>query len=455
MTSDRLDVWLYGTRVAEIQQERPGRISLAWTAEAEERWGRGIRVLSSKLTVGDTPVQPLVKAYLDGLLPEGNARVNYAMSADLTVDDTFGLIEFYGRDTPGAAIFVPKGAPDPSSAGQYVPLSLDEVVDRLRRADRYQPAGPGETTESSTLPGMVPKITLHRDDDQWFACRGGAPSTWILKRSAPMGAVGEDVVDTEVASLALARRLGLTTIDAEVLELGDIRAIAVSRYDRAPGNVRIHQEDLAQALGLNTENPARKFQWGSVMPSLRQAAQVLDLDGGDRRQLLRQVTLSFLLGNTDLHAKNLSFLRHDDGQVELTPAYDIAMHLHHPREERRFAMDLNGKYHMDALTIHDVLEEGSLWGMERRLARKVVSEVVEGAAEAVAKIDRDAHPGVSEAAWKCVEGRIKAAFELLPVPTGTAASTPTWSGNATSKANGQDIGEATERPQRRGPQRPR
>ena len=52
----------------------------------------GDRLLSAKLTIGTTPVPPLVKAYLDGLLPEGNARVNHALTAGVAPDDTFGLI---------------------------------------------------------------------------------------------------------------------------------------------------------------------------------------------------------------------------------------------------------------------------------------------------------------------------------------------------------------------------
>ena len=147
-----------------------------------------------------------------------------------------------------------------------------------------------------------------------------------------------DVVDTEVACLALARQLELTTIEAEVLDFGDVRAIAVSRYDRDPvRRARVHQEDLAQALGL-TPDPNRKFQWGSPAV-LRDARRVLRLDGGNPDALLRLVTFSLLVGNTDMHAKNISFLRLPDGRVALSPAYDIAMHLHHPRDNRRFALD--------------------------------------------------------------------------------------------------------------------
>lgn len=445
MTDGPLDVWLYGTRVAQLAESPRAAISLTWTPDAVERWGRGARLLSAKLAIGDAPVGALVRTYLDGLLPEGNARVNHALTAGVAPDDTFGLIAAYGRDTPGAAIFVPAEHGDPTRAGRYEALTSAEVAERLRRADEHQPASPAGTTESSTLPGMVPKVTLHRAGGRWFACKDGAASTWILKRAAVGGGELDDVIDTEVACLVLARMIGLTTIQAEIVDFGDVRAIAVSRYDRpATGaDARIHQEDLAQALGLSTQDPNRKFQWGSAMPSLRQAADVLRLDGGDPDDLLRLVTFSFLVGNTDMHAKNVSFLRHADGRVELSPAYDIAMHLHHRRESRRFALDVDGRSRVDDLSIADVVSEGRSWGLPARRALRVVAGTTTALARSLDEVDRDRHPGVPSAAWAVLEQRLQDAIGLL----GDAADA--------SPRRGPAVGAARPTPAvRRGPRRP-
>lgn len=276
---------------------------------------------------------------------------------------------------------------------------------------------------------MVPKVALHRTvtaaSDTWYACKDGAASTWIVKRGVPEGNDLSDTIDTEAACLALAHDLGLTGIQAEVVTFADdhggVRAIAVSRYDRvihangtsAEGGEtvsRLHQEDLAQAIGLNTADPNRKFQWGARMPSLRHAAEVLRLDGGRREQLLRLVTFAHLVGNTDMHAKNISFLRRLDGRVELAPAYDVAMHLHHEREARRFALDVNGKYLVDepraAVTIDDLVAEGESWGIQGRLARSTVHHVVEDLAAALDRVDVDRYPGVTDRAWSTVRDRV-------------------------------------------------
>jgi len=438
-------VWLYGTRVARLEESARAALRLTWTPEAAERWGRGARVLSAKLPVGDTPVGALVTAYLDGLLPEGNARVNHALSAGVAPDDSLGLVAAFGRDTPGAAIFVPAGDADPTAAGHYEELTRAQVADRLRRADEYQPASPAGATESSTLPGMVPKVTLHREHGTWFACKEGAPSTWILKRATTTGGGVDDVIDTEVACLDLARTIGLTTIAAEVVDFGDVRAIAVSRYDRdtTRGNARLHQEDLAQALGLSTADPNRKFQWGSAMPSLRLAADVLRHDGANPDDLLRLVTFSLLVGNTDMHAKNISFLRHPDGRAALSPAYDIAMHLHHARDNRRSALDVNGRHRIEELTIADVVAEGEGWGLPGRRALRVVTSTTSALQAALDGIDRSRHPGVAQGAWDVLEQRVGSAVADLAARGGKVT------------IDEPDVERRPAAPRRRGPRRPR
>lgn len=406
---DPLDIWVYGTRIATLSEAHDGRLTLSWTDESQERWPEGTRLLSAKLTIGDVPAPALVKNYLDGLLPEGNARTNHAMSAGVPPDDSFAMIRSYGRDTTGAAIFVTEGADDPTATGRYVPLTQDQLAERIQRADEHSPASSfGTPAESISLPGMVPKIAVHHEDGDWFACKDGAPSTWIVKRGESPASGIADVVDTEVASLTLARMVGLTSVDAKILEFEGVRAIAVSRYDRdlAGPHPRIHQEDLAQAIGLNTLDPNRKFQWGSKMPSLRHAADVLRLDGGNPDDLLRLVTFSHLVGNTDMHAKNISFIRRADGSVTLSPAYDISMHLHHRRDNRRFALDVNGKFLVDQVTTGDLIDEGRSWGLPERRARRVIDTTIADVTRALAEIDRDAHPGVSAEAWTTVDQRV-------------------------------------------------
>ncbi len=86
-----------------------------------------------------------------------------------------------------------------------------------------------------------------------------------------------DLIHNEAYCLALARHLGLATIDADVQTFAGLGALVVSRYDRVVDGdtvTRRHQEDSAQMLGLNTDDPLRKFQYGAPLPSLRRIAEI-------------------------------------------------------------------------------------------------------------------------------------------------------------------------------------
>lgn len=402
-----LDAWLYGHHVATISPGPAGRPELRWTETPSSRWGYGARVLSHLLPVEGTPPPPArVNVWLEGLLPEGRALTHLAHEAGVDPDDTLAFLAHYGRDTAGALVLAPEGAPAPEREGALTHVSDTQVGDLLRRA-----AANAVTKESlDSLPGLEPKITLARTaDGRWATRSGGAPSTHILKVSRPAGDTF-DLIDTEAACLDLARRVGLTTVDAHVAVFDGTRCIVISRYDRVrqpDGRIgRIHQEDAAQALGLATKDPNRKFQRGRRLPSLAAIARVLLEDGTEPDDLLRLTTLNIAVGNTDAHAKNISLLRHEDGTVELAPAYDISMHAHSPASNGLSAMDVNGRTRMVDITADDLVTEGTGWGLPRRRAVRAVATTATGLVHALEAVDCDTHPGVSDTAWATVEARV-------------------------------------------------
>jgi serine/threonine-protein kinase HipA len=465
---ETLTVWLYGTQVAHLSETHDGDLALTWTRDAYDRWGDRSRVLSQLLPISlpsSSPHSQRVTTFIDGLLPEGNARVNYAIDVGLTSEDTFGMISRYGRDTAGALVFQPPNEPEPTRVGYYTPVTDEEVGQRLLDADRHAPTDPSERgVDSISLAGMQPKIGLHRTDQGWQACRGGAPSTWIVKLAHPLGSIAADVVDTEVLSLDLARNIDLTTVTAEIHDFGGVRAIAVRRYDRYQttdgATVRIHQEDIAQALGLNTNDPNRKFQRGNAMPSLALAAGVLRDGGAEPDDLLRLITFNHLVGNTDAHAKNISLIRHPDGTADLAPAYDVAMHMHHRLRDPLSAMDVNGKFRMLNISIDDVIAEGQSWALPHSRASRLVAATTNALSAALDEIDLADYPGVSNDAFATVRGRVAGALRDLTAGLSEASSNQSGrqsSASADISGAGQ-VGRgfpATPPTPRRGPHRSR
>lgn len=141
-------------------------------------------------------------------------------------------------------------------------------------------------------------------------------------------------------------------------------------------------------------------------PSLAHAAEVLRSGGSEPNDLLRLVTLNYALGNVDAHAKNISFLRHDDGTATMAPAYDIAMHTHHNDEAHRSALDINAQFSYSDIGVDDLIAEAGAWGLPSRRATRVVTETLDAVHAALGSLDPSHYPGVSERAWETVHRRV-------------------------------------------------
>lgn len=120
--------------------------------------------------------------------------------------------------------------------------------------------------------------------------------------------------------MRLARACGLTTVDVEVLAIGDTPVFCVSRYDRRRNDEvieRIHQEDMCQALGIETFDGRAKY--GAHNPkrmTLRAIAEMLRFHAPDEPlRLLAMTAFHIAIGNADAHGKNQSILHHLDGTM--------------------------------------------------------------------------------------------------------------------------------------------
>jgi len=402
-----LDAWLYGTLVARVRSTQPGRASLTFTSDALDRWGLNSPILSGLLPLSPSdPAPPRVAAWLRGLLPEGRARLRLAVDAGVDPDDTVGFLAVYGLDTAGALVLVPQGG-DPDPGGHLEPLTDHDIARLLERA-----AVDGAADQLTSIAGLETKIVLTRTASGWASPVGRPPSTHIVKLSRPAASSAADLIDTEAAALDLARRCGLTDVEAHVVDFEDKRSLVVRRYDRTPADdgsvARIHQEDGAQILGLDTDDPERKFQWGRRLPSLHALARSLIAMGEPRPTgLLALTVFNLAVGNTDAHAKNVSVLHRADGSTALAPAYDIAMHGHPAGTTHRFAMDVAGRSDIETITATDLVAEGRTWGLTPTDAARTVRGTLEALDAALDEIDHGTHPGVSAEAWATVRTRTR------------------------------------------------
>lgn len=134
-------------------------------------------------------------------------------------------------------------------------------------------------------------------------------------------------VENEYLCLALARALGIDVPQATIIRAGQMRALAVERFDRRWSRdktrlIRLPQEDFCQALGL----PSSTKYESDGGPGIAEIMQILMGSSNaieDRYRFMMFQVFQWLIGATDGHAKNFSLFIERGGSYRLTPFYDV------------------------------------------------------------------------------------------------------------------------------------
>lgn len=257
-----------------------------------------------------------VQWYFDNLLPEEGQRVLLAGDAQLDAADAFGLLAWYGAESAGSVTLLPTDA-EPQNMESLRALSDDALEARIRQL----PKAPltQAAIKRMSLAGAQHKLAVVLRDDQLFEPAGATPSTHILKPDHPDEDYAHSVIN-EWFVMRLARRLGLDVPDVHRRYVPS-PVYLVDRFDRLAhgrGWQRRHVIDACQLLGLDR---SFKYSQGS-MDSLAALANACRSPAVARSRLFSWLVFNVLVGNSDAHLKNLSFMVSHEG-VQLAPFYDL------------------------------------------------------------------------------------------------------------------------------------
>src|SRR5690606_26481949 len=189
--------------------------------------------------------------------------------------------------------------------------------------------------EGVSLSGVQTKLGVIKQKERYVG-RSKDQDTHII---AKLPVTGYPLLpEAEELSLRLARAAGVNACDAYLeplsrlaalhdYEMGnaaaDTRFLAVVRYDRGPDG-RVHCEDFAQVFGVMPED-----KYSTEYSCLAVAATFLaypSLGEAAIHELLRRIVVNEMLGNPDMHLKNIGLWYPDGRTPELPPAYDIVAH---------------------------------------------------------------------------------------------------------------------------------
>jgi serine/threonine-protein kinase HipA len=346
-------LWVMADNVQMGTLRRRGK---GLTFEYEPSWLESPRrfplSVSMPLALGEHS-HSIIEAFLWGLLPDNPQTLEaWGRRFQVSQRNVFHLLSRVGEDCAGAIQFL-----DPDSIGDRtsgVRWLEDESLQRrvellLENHGSTRLAGDGG---QFSLAGAQPKLALHRDPatGAWGIPMGNTPTTHILKPAT--GELGGHA-ENEHFCLRLAAALGLRTCRSTVIHPGGHPVIVIERYDRLWRNhqcLRIHQEDLCQALAVH---PSRKYQ-NDGGPDVREIVAMLRDQStdpsNDLSTFVDSLVFNWLIAGTDAHAKNYSLLIAAGPQVRLAPLYDLASALPYPQhidlQKARLAMKIGGSYRL-------------------------------------------------------------------------------------------------------------
>lgn len=353
----------------------------------------------------------VVRPFLKGLLPDNGDTLDGLARTFHTSTDPFALLRHIGRDTAGALQLLPPGSESDDAAkstGDIMWFSDDDFEELI--ADIVKDAGAWQRDRDDirwSLAGAQPKVALHRDDatGAWGAPRDATPTTHILKPSGP----GSRHDVNEFVTMRAAKNLGLRVADHDVMTTSRGHHVFVSkRYDREKtpnGPGRVHQEDLAQALGVD---PANKYQsdGGPGVGEIAALFRRLRPRARDeaRRRFFEALVFAVASVNTDAHTKNYSLL-HSGPASRLAPLYDLGSNvLYDGVHVVESAMTIGGERRMDGIGTRHFVKAATTLGIPEDEALQVVDRIRGGVSQAFAEAADDAPEGDEGTARDIADG---------------------------------------------------
>ncbi len=370
------DVYWRDERAGEITRSRSGsvfRYDAEFLAANASLPGIAFNLPRHREVTTTTGVN--LHPFFAGLLPEG-LRLKAVMRVTKTSeDDLLSLLIRAGADCIGDVSVVSEGSV-PVEAQAEVDVSAPQQTvfsEVLERSLRYARGTPPD----ASIPGVQAKVSAAMIS---VPVRGAKKAKrYILKLNPPDH---PRLVENEAFFMKMAGACGIDAASTQLVhDQQGQSGLLVERFDRRTIPHRekpekVHQEDLCQVLN---RYPADKYSLD--MADIVDGLSVCTAPLVESLKLLRIVAFSYLIGNGDLHAKNVS-VRRLQNKIQLTPAYDLLSSL--PYGDRSMAILMDGRD--KRLKGRAFVDFGERHGIRERATRAMLADLLKRASPWFASI---------------------------------------------------------------------
>jgi len=157
----------------------------------------------------------------------------------------------------------------------------------------------------------------------------------------------------EYAYHKMAKDAGINMEECGLVEENGRAHFMTKRFDRKPGNERIHMQTLCAIAHFDYNDP-NSYSYEQLFQIMRK----IRLPYADAREMYRRIVFNIAGKNLDDHTKNITFLLRENQSWRLSPAYDL-IYNHNPEGKwtRRHQMSVNGK--RESISYNDLITLGN------------------------------------------------------------------------------------------------
>ncbi|NOT17110.1 MAG: type II toxin-antitoxin system HipA family toxin [Sulfuriferula sp.] len=282
-------------------------------------------------------------------------------------------LAFVGQHGVGALSFEPC---------THTPVSNESAITLSELGQQAQAVFAGQSSEvlvalaqAGGSGGARPKAQVYLKDDiaQHVSIQ---PQTgyqpWLVKFTAASLPLAHEEGVCEAAYLTLAQQAGIDVPAWQLIDAPTGKWLAVKRFDCVGEQGHLHLHSVAGLLDADFRTPSLDYE------NLIKLGCMLCQSPAVGQALFRRAVFNLFACNQDDHSKNWAFLQQDNGQWQLSPAYDITFSPS-PYNEHSTAFMGYGKqpslkaiqqlaahanidnWHKAQIIIHEILDALSNW----------------------------------------------------------------------------------------------
>ena len=273
-------------------------------------------------------------------------RITYLLESG---SDRIGALDFQ----TSAEVYEPRGD---------APATLEQLLRAAELIDEGQPLPPDldqALIHGSEIGGARPKATLV--DGQRSLIAKFSSSSDIYP-----------VVQGEFVGMSLAKRVGLSVANVELVESMGRRVILIERFDRPGHGTRLSMVSALTMLDLNDNTGLFAASYADLADLIR--ARFADYQEA-LPELFRRIIFNILIGNTDDHPRNhAAFWNGRTEELTLTPAYDLTPIVRHTQRATQLMAIGRGGWRESQLA--GCIEHSEIYHLSSEQAKQIVSEQI-------------------------------------------------------------------------------